>query len=153
MNILLDKAYYKESYEELMTIKKKYTWVEIAFGIVLLVGGVSLGLLNSRFDMVYVILCIVGIFEICSPSIKKYLWLRRQLGSKSAGTEIEVKIDSQGYKVTGRYSAAEIKWDGVEKVSKSSKGFVIWPQKGTYVYIPIKNSSNETVRVLASKCI
>ena len=106
---------------------------------------------SKRFELTPFFMVIVGIFELLSFHIKKYLWLRRQLSNKSLGGEFIVTVDESGYTMCGPFGTSQLSWKGVDSIIRSPHGVIIRPQTGSIFYIPEKIAGKELVEFVCNK--
>lgn len=147
----LDRAYMSESYDQARLYGSKWLLAEKIIGAVLIIGGIAL-LLYSRGETVLpAVLIAVGAFEVLSNRIKKYFWLRRHLKSKLNDAEVHITLSDSGIASKSLYSTSEMKWSGVEKVVRTPKGILIWPQKGMYWYLPASTAGAKAIAFIETK--
>ncbi|HEX9626151.1 MAG TPA: YcxB family protein [Acidiferrobacterales bacterium] len=147
----LDRAYMGESYDQARRHGSKWLLGERIVGSALVVLGVVL-LVYARGETVLpVVLVAVGVFELLSNRVKKHFWLRRHLKSKLYDVEIKITVSDSGIESRSPYSNNEMNWNGVEKVLRTPKGILIWPQKGMYWYSPESVAGADAIEFIESK--
>ena len=136
MKFNLNHEYMSESYDQVRKYGSKWLLVERIAGIVFIVIGIGFYNYDNGLLDTPVVLIIVGIFELLGNNIRKYFWLRRHAKSKLMNAEVELKISETGIESIGPYSSGHFEWNGIEKVVRTPKGILLWPQKGMYWYFP-----------------
>ncbi|BAU49492.1 hypothetical protein SVA_2944 [Sulfurifustis variabilis] len=132
----LDRSYLSESFDQAVRYGSKWKRVELAIGTAFIVGGLALWVYSGGELFLPWMLVLLGVIEVFSSRIKKFFWLRKQLGSKHAGSEVTLTFDDDGVRTAGRFGNSVIAWAGIERLVETPKGLLIWPQKGIYYYLP-----------------
>jgi hypothetical protein len=65
--------------------------------------------------------------------------------------EVELKISETGIESIGPYSSGHFEWNGVEKVVRTPKGILLWPQKGMYWYLPESIVGKDAIELILTK--
>lgn len=153
ISFCLNREYFLETYEQIVSSKKQWFILEIVFGVLLIVGGVVYALLLDASDITPYAAIVFGIFETASPTLKKRRWLQRQLSNKSAGKSISLELNDDGYTLHGAYGNSEQLWQGVDSSERTSRGIIIRPQKGSVIYVSEENAGKEVVDFIESKIV
>lgn len=147
----LDRTYMSESYDQARLYGSKWLHAEKIIGTALIMGGVALFVYSRGETALPAVLIAIGVFELLSNRIKKYFWLRRHLKSKLNDAEVQITLSDSGIASKSLYSTSEMKWSGVEKVVRTPKGILIWPQKGVYWYLPASAAGTEAIAFIETK--
>lgn len=147
----LDRNYMSESYDQARLYGSKWLLGEKVVGAVLIMLGIVLFVYSRGETVLPVALVAIGVFELLSNRIRKYFWLRRHLKSKLNDAEVRITLGDSGIVSKSPYSTSEMKWSGVEKVVRTPKGILIWPQKGMYWYLPKSIAGAEAIAFIETK--
>jgi hypothetical protein len=147
--VRLDRAYLSEGYDLSRRYGSKWLLIERVVGVLAILFGVFL--LSEGDDFLWVIFVTLGTFELCSNYLKKYIWLRRHFKSKLADAQVELTIDDDGIHSRGPFSTGSMRWNGIERILRTPKGLLIWPQKGMYIYLPKAAAEEEVIDFVASR--
>jgi len=151
MKLTLTREYYSECYDQIRKYGAKSLLFERVSAVVLIIFGIGLYIyLNVEPDLSVILICL-GVFELFSNSIKKQFWLRRQTKGKLMNAEIELLVSESGIDSTGPFSNGHFDWIGIEKIVRTPKGILVWPQKGTFWYVPESVAGTETIEFIQSK--
>lgn len=145
ISICLNRAYFQEVYEQIVSSNKQWLILEIVFGVLLVLGGATYAMLLDTGDITPYAIILFGIFETASPALKKRRWLRRQLSNKSAGKTLSLEVNEDGYTLSGAYGSTEQLWKGVDSYERTSRGIIIRPQKGAVIYVSEDSEGSEVV--------
>jgi hypothetical protein len=149
VHVRLDRAYMGEGYD----LSRRYgsTWllIERIVGVLAILFGIFL--LSEGDDIFWVIFVALGMFELCSNYVKRYIWLRRHFKSKLADAQVELTIDDDGIHSRGPFSTGSMRWNGIERILRTPKGLLIWPQKGMYIYLPKAAAGEDVINFVASR--
>jgi hypothetical protein len=44
-----------------------------------------------------------------------------------------------------------MRWNGIERIQRTPKGLLIWPQKGMYIYLPKSAAEENVIDFVASR--
>jgi hypothetical protein len=44
-----------------------------------------------------------------------------------------------------------MRWDGIERILRTPKGLLIWPQKGMYIYLPKASAEEKLIEFVAAQ--
>lgn len=147
----LDRTYMSESYDQARLYGSKWLLAEKAIGAILIVVGIALFVYSRGETALPAVLIAIGAFELLSNRIKKHFWLRRHLRSKLNDADVQITLSDSGIASKSPYSTSEMKWSGVEKVVRTPKGILIWPQKGVYWYLPASTAGTEAIAFIETK--
>lgn len=131
-----DEKYYKEAYEELISLTRLKKWEPI-LAIIMVVFGVGLDYFD-KYDKLGIFpffFMIMGIYEFFKFFYNKTKWLKERRESQVTGQLIEIEFNNETIKHSGPFSNGEIKWTGL-KVRKTNKGIVLKPETGIVLYLP-----------------
>jgi hypothetical protein len=151
MKFCLDEEYMSESYDQARRHGSKWLLAERLVGSGFILLGIGLYLYARGMTFLPLALVIIGGFELLSNRIKKFFWLRRHAKSKLNGAQIELEVSEAGIDSSSPFSTAHLDWSGIEKVVRTPKGILVWPQKGVYWYLPERIAGQETIRFIESK--
>ncbi|MCX7566929.1 YcxB family protein [Sulfitobacter sp. F26169L] len=115
-----------------LTAAKILRWLHC---VLLLLGGVSVGYLASHLltgtptfahwgTAVGLALSYIAIFG--SIFVTLPMMVRQILATRINQGEIEMTVDQAGVQTRSRHFQSQIDWAGVEGITKTKKGFVIW---------------------------
>jgi hypothetical protein len=147
----LDRAYMSESYDQARRYGSRWFIGEKLIGTFFLILGVILLVYVRGETVLPIVLVVIGSFELTSSSIKKYFWLKRHSKSKLNNAEIQITLSDSGIESRTLHSSGEMNWNGVEKVKRTPKGILVWPQKGIYWYLPESIAGAEAIDFIKSK--
>ncbi len=150
-NFILDKEYFTEAFEQSVKYASKWQKVEWFLGTLFIIAGFLLQVWSDWTLLSPIVLILIGLFELFSSSIKKVLWLRRQMKSKTANSRIEIEICDEGINSSGLYSNSEMLWQGIERILETPKGLFIWPQKGIHIYLPKKLIPDDVMQFILNQ--
>ncbi len=142
-----------ESFDQARRYGSRWHLIELAIGVVFVVGGLGLFAYADWATALPLALVAIGVFEIFSSRIRKFFWLRKHGKGKAANQKIEMLFDDEGFETKSNFSTARMAWDGVEKYVRTPKGILIWPQKGMYFYIPEKSAGADAIAFIESKLV
>lgn len=71
--------------------------------------------------------------------------------SKILNLEVEVRVDDEGLESKSSFSTSRMAWAGIEKVVRTPKGILVWPQKGMFIYFSEHLVGKQTVDFIRSK--
>jgi hypothetical protein len=131
-----DEKYYKEAYEELISLSRLKKWEPILATAMTLFG---IGL--YCFDTAHVLgmfpffFVVIGIYEVFKCFYSKRKWLKERNESKVKGQLIEMEFDNEAIKHSGPFSTGAIKWAGLKEIKKTTKGIVLKPETGVSIYL------------------
>jgi hypothetical protein len=148
---LLDRSYWSECFDQAVRYGSRWKKIELAIGGAFIIAGFSLWLYFNRALFLPWVLVALGVIEIFSSRIKKFFWLRKQLGSKHSGFEVTHTFDDRGIQTAGKYSNGLMSWAGIEKLIETPEGLLIWPQKSIYWYLPKRSRSEEAIAFIKKK--
>lgn len=151
MHFSLNHEYMSESYDQFRKYGSKSLLIERFLGIIFIIFGISFIIYSNETTVLSSILIIIGVFELANNYITKYFWLRRHKKSKLWNADVEILVTQEGIQSTGPFSHGEFNWDGIEKVVRTPKGILVWPQKGIYWYLPERIYGKETIELIESK--
>jgi len=149
----LDRKFMSESFDQARRHGSRWHLIELAIGVVFIVGGLGLFVYADWATALPLALVAIGVFEILSSRIKKFFWLRKHGKGKAADQKIEMLFDDEGFETKSNFSSARMAWDGVEKCVRTPKGILIWPQKGVYFYIPEESAGADAIAFIESKVV
>jgi hypothetical protein len=147
--VRLDRAYMSESYDLNRRYGNRWLLIERGVGVLAILYG--LFLLSEGDEFLWVIFVALGTFELCSNYLRKYVWLRRHFKSKLADAQVELTIDDEGIHSHGPFSSGSMRWNGIERILRTPKGLLIWPQKGMYIYLPKSAAEENVIDFVASR--
>ena len=145
VNFVANKEYFSEMFSQSMRYTNKWRKFERILGPIFLVLGIYLAIKSNGKYMAPNVLIGIGVYEILSPFIKKPIWMRRQLKSKIANSNIEINFTENGFESSAPNIQSSMKWKGVERIAETPKGIFIWPQKGAHMYIPKSITSGHVI--------
>ena len=151
MKLHLSHEYMSESYDQARKYGTKWLLVQRVIGFVFILLGLALYIYAQGKTVTPVALILIGIFELFSNRIKKYFWLKRHSKSKLVDAEIEIELTETGINSTGPFSNGYFDWSGIEKVVRTPKGVLVWPQKGMYWYLPESIAGKQSIEFIMSK--
>lgn len=151
MKLKLTREYMSEGYDQARRYGSKWFLVErtVGFGFILL--GLGLYLYANGETVLPVASIAIGVFEIFSNQIKKFIWLRRHSKSKLMNADVELDVTDVGIHTKGPFSKGLLEWNGIERALRTPKGILVWPQKGMYWYFPESVAGEETIRFIQTK--
>ncbi|WP_264558856.1 YcxB family protein [Flavobacterium sp. N2270] len=137
LNFHPDEEYYKEAYDQLISIAKLKKFEPI-FAVVFVLIGVCLYYfnMNKAFGFSSMIFSAIGIYEFFKFYYDRNKWLKDRNESKINGNKIELEFTDTHIKHSGPFSSGEINWSGLMSIIKTKKGIVIKPQNGLSIYLP-----------------
>lgn len=144
----LDRAYMSESYDQARRHGSRWLLVEKIIGAFFLMLGVVLLVYARGESVLPIVLVVIGLFELLSNRINKYFWLKRHSKSKLNDAEIKITLSDSGIESISPHSSSEMNWKGLEKVMRTPKGILIWPQKGVYWYLPEHIAGAEAIEFI-----
>lgn len=147
----MSREYMSESYDQARRYATKWLLIERAIGVTFIVLGVALHIGAAGTTWAPALLVVIGAFELSSDRIKKYFWLRRHAKGKLRDAEVQIEVTESGISSTGPYSVGHFDWSGIEKVVRTPKGILVWPQKGMYWYFPESVAGKETIDFIESR--
>ena len=147
------KHYYKESYEELISLKK-FKKFEPILAIILLFFGVFLFISDSinKLKFLPIVFIILGVYEFFKFYYDKNKWIEARAKSGIINKELVLEFDDFFIKHSGPFSSGEISWSGIKSIKKTKRGIILNQETGTSIYLPdsvFKNS--EQVKFILSK--
>lgn len=146
----LDRSYMSESYDQARRYGSKWLLIERTIGSVFVIAGLAF-FYYFRGEIVFPLAIVaIGVMEFFSGDIKKLIWLRRHSKSKLSNAEVAVLIDENGIESTGPFSKARMSWTGIERIVRTPKGILVWPQKGMYTYFPETALGRECIDFITS---
>jgi hypothetical protein len=151
VNFNLSREYMSESYDQARRYGSKWLIVERLVGFCFILLGVGLYIYANGKTVLPVALVAIGVFELFSNQIRKYLWLRRHSKSKLMNAEVELVVTEAGIDSKGPFSNGHFEWSGIEKAIRTPNGILVWPQKGMYWYLPERKAGRETIDFIQSK--
>lgn len=151
INIRLDRAYMGESYDQGRRYGSKWFLGEKIIGTTLIILGIAMYRYAQGETPLPFLLVAIGVFELLSNRIKKFFWLRRHTHSKLNGSEIQITLSDSGIVSKGPHSTSDMTWAGVEKVLRTPKGILVWPQKGMYWYLPERIAGTDAIEFIHNK--
>ena len=149
----LDEDYMSESFDQARRYGSRWRQVELAIGIVFIVSGLALFSYTDWATALPGALVAIGVFELLSGRIKKFLWLRKHSKGKAANQKVRMSFDDEGFETESKFSSARMTWDGVEKCVRTPIGILIWPQKGMYFYVPEESIGADAIAFIESKAV
>lgn len=151
MKLKLTREYMSESYDQARRYGSKWFLVERIVGLGFILLGLALYLYANGETVLPVALIAIGVIEIFSNQIKKFFWLRRHSKSKLMNAEVELDVTDAGIDSKGPFSKGHLEWSGIEKVVRTPKGILVWPQKGLYWYLPESVAGEKIIGFIQSK--
>lgn len=151
MKLCLSREYMSESYDQARRYATKWPLIERAIATVFIASGVGLYLLAGGKTSIPAVLVLLGFFELSSDRIKKHFWLRRHASSKLSDAEVEIEVTDSGIRTAGPHSNGHFAWSGIEKVVRTPKGILVWPQKGMYWYLPERVAGKTTIDFIQAR--
>ena len=151
MKLTLSYEYMSESYDQVRRYGSKWLLMERVVGAALVVLGAGLYMLVEDRTATSMALIAIGIFELLSNRIKKHFWLLRHSKSKLMNAEVELRITETGIESIGPYSSGQFAWSGMERVVRTPKGVLLWPQKGVYWYVPESIAGEQIIAEILAK--
>lgn len=147
-----DRAYYKEAYEELLSLTKFEKWRPLlAFSICAL--GIFLFYIQV-IDYLPLAFTMFGGFDLYMIYVRKKRWLDQQVSTNITQQTIEFEFTDKGIfnksgKVTG-----ELRWSDLKGIQSTQKGIVLNQKSGVNTYLPFKFfNSDADIDFLLSKAI
>ena len=110
--------------------------IERIIGIAALFGGIYLWVTDFYFDLLVWILFAIALVDLLGYWVRKFFWMRKCADGRSLNSTVEFELSESGISSTSKFSTGHLSWDGVEKVRRTDKGLIVWPQKGVYMYFP-----------------
>ena len=151
MKFRLSHDYMSESYDQARLYGSKWLLIERVIGVSFIFLGMGLYIYANGKTATPIALIAIGVFELLSNRIKKYFWLRRHSKSKLMNAEIELEVTEAGIDSSGPFSSGHFEWEGLEKAIRTPKGILVWPQKGTYWYLPESIAGKQTIDFIQAK--
>ncbi len=150
---LLDRPYLSESFDQAVRYGSRWQKIEFLIGGVLIASGLALWVYSNRELILPWTFVALGVIEIFSSRLKKYFWLRRQLGGKNAGSEVTLTFDERGIQSEAKFGTGVILWAGIEKLVETPRGLLIWPQKSVYWYLPKSELGEDAIAFIKQKTL
>ena len=147
----LSRDYFIESFWQSTRHANKIRKIEYIISVVFILSGIALYIYANGETMLPLVFIAIGLFEYFSPYLKKYFWLKRQMGNKSADTTVEIHITDDAILTKGVYSEGCMRWEGMNRVLETPKGIILWPQKGIHIYIPKSKITPDVIKYVLSK--
>ena len=148
VKFVADKEYFSEMFSQSLRYTNKWRKFERILGpIFLCLGTYMLVTTHGEFLSPFVLIGIGG-YEILNPFIKKPIWIRRQLKSKLANSDIEITFSEEGFESCAPNIKSSMKWEGVERIAETPKGIFIWPQKGVHMYVPRSAAGSDLIEFI-----
>lgn len=149
-----DEKYYKEAYEELISLNRLKKWEPI-FAMIMTLFGVLLYCFDKtdKLGIFPFFFILMGVFEFFKFFYNRTKWLKERNGSKVTGQLIEIEFNSETLKHSGPFSNGEIKWTGLKEIKKTNKGIVLKPESGVSIYLPdsLFNGPDEIAFILSKR--
>lgn len=150
VEIKLSKEYFLECYEESMSLKSIWVKPNYITAIVFLI----LSICTYYFSIgqaLSVVLAMFSLFEFIRPSLSKSMWLKKQLSSKSYDKNMAIGITNENFSAKTPLSSNSMSWLGFIRIANTSRGILLWPQKGQHVYLPKSLLTQEAIDFVLSK--
>jgi hypothetical protein len=149
--IMLDKAYFGESYDLACAYASKRWMLRRLFGVMIIAASIGTFFYLGQISALPLVLALIGAYEVLAQPINKFFWLRNVLKSKVANSEVEFAFDEHGIQSNSKYMDARVKWSGIERHVMTPKGILIWPHKSAYFYVPVSAAGDDGIAFIRSQ--
>ncbi len=146
-NLALTREHYAESFDQF--IRYGSIWRKIEYFLVIFFFAVAAWCASVGEWFAAVLITFIGVYEFFAPTLKKKTWLKHQMESESAGSEVEILLDDEGLESP---SKEKFPWKDMWRVVNAPKGILLWPEKKKMVYLPKEKMGEETVNYVLSMC-
>ncbi len=134
-----DKQYYDEAYVEMLSITKVKKW-EPVLGTIMVAAGVIFYFFD-RYRVLGIfpfVISGIGIYEFCKFYYEKHKWLQDRLAGSVHGQLLHIAFSEDHIRHSGPFSNGEMKWTGLNCITKTKKGILLKPETGFSIYLPYR---------------
>lgn len=110
----------------------QYLWY--VAGALIIFLGLLLATSENRVFAIY--LLVVGIYCISRKKILEYRFRKNMKSAPAIDKEIEWKINTDGFSQNSELGSTELAWCSVYQSYTTKNGFLLYPQKNIYFWLP-----------------
>ena len=117
----------------------QYLWF-VAGVLLLLFGGLGVATEDRVFP---IYLLIVGVYCISRKKILEYRFRRSMKTSPAIDKEVVWKLSMDGFTQESELGKSDLSWDSVYQSYSTKNGYLVYPQKNMYYWIPRSGFDSE----------
>ena len=105
------------------------------FPALMLAAGGGVLFFTEQPRVAGIILIAMAALELIHIRFRRAWWLARQMWSRSANSEVEVTIDSEGFHTQNPYTHTSLLWADIERIIETDLGLILVARSGGQQYL------------------
>jgi hypothetical protein len=147
----LSREYLAECFDQSLphgkSAKANYLFAILSFS-----GGAALLFYTDQPKVVGTLLIALAVLELIHIRFRRAWWLTRQVWSKSANTEVKLRIDGETIQTQNPYTKTSLLWADIERVVETDLGLILVVKTGGQQYLSKALFSDEMISSIISRC-
>lgn len=143
----LDREYFSECFDESANDDNNLKTYSKAIALIFMAS--VLFAVKIEAYVAWFILCLGGL-ELLAIRYKRSWWITRQMLSRAAGSQVNIRIDDQGIFTESANHQQTLLWSDIKTIKHTEKGFVVTHNSGSS-YLSKRGLNEDTLTLLAFK--